>query len=73
MAAMVTAYSGKAMGKVATLQVFLYNLGNNRPPESIFPFIPLIVDLHKLLKVIGDALIEWGLLRRARTIYAQRL
>ena len=51
------------MGEVATLQVFLYNLGNNSPPESILPFIPLIVDLLKLLQVLSDALIEWPFLR----------
>jgi len=46
------------MGKIATLQVFFYNLGNNRSPESIVAFIPLIIDLYKLLKMISDALIE---------------
>jgi hypothetical protein len=42
MTAMVTADSGKPVGEVAALQVFLYNLGNSRPPESIVFFIPLI-------------------------------
>jgi len=59
------------MGKVATLKVFFYNLGNNRPPESILPFIPLIIDPFKLLKVIGDALIEWRFLRTAGAVYSQ--
>jgi hypothetical protein len=58
------------MGKVSTVKVFFYNLGNNRSPESILPFIPFIVDPFKLLKVISDALIEWCFLRGARTIYA---
>ena len=52
-------------------QEFFYNLGNNRPPESIFPFIPLIIDLYKLLKAISDVLIEWRLLRSAGAIYSQ--
>jgi len=38
MAAVVTADSGKAMGEAATLKVFFYNHGNNRSPESIFPY-----------------------------------
>jgi len=54
MAAVVTTDSCEPMGKVTTLQVFFYNLSNNRPPESIFPFIPLIIDMYKLLKVISD-------------------
>ena len=70
MTAMVTADSGEAMGEVATLQVFFYNLGNNRPPESILPLEALIIDLDKLLKVISDALIKWCLLRGAGAVYA---
>ena len=65
MATVLTAYTSKAMGKVATLKIFFYNLGNNRPPESILPFIPLIIDLDELLQVIGDALIKWHFLRGA--------
>jgi len=67
----ITADSGKPMGKITTVQEFFDYLGNNRPPESVLPFIPLIIDLYKLLKVISDALIEWRFLRRAGVIYAQ--
>jgi len=71
MTTVVTADSCKSLGEVATVKVFLYNLGNNRPPESIFPFIPLVIDPFKLLKMIGDALIEWRFLRRVGAIYSQ--
>jgi hypothetical protein len=57
------------MSEVATFQVFLYDFGDNRPPEPILPLITFIIYLHKLLKVISDALIKRALLRRARTIY----
>ena len=71
MAAVVAADSGKPMGKVAALQVFLDHLSNDRPPEAIFSLIPLIVYLHKLLKMISDAFIERRFLRRAGAIYSQ--
>jgi len=71
MTAVVTADPGKPMGEVATFQVFFYNLGNNWSPESIFPFITLVIDLYKLLKMISDASIEWCFLRQARTVYAR--
>jgi hypothetical protein len=65
----ITADSGKPMGKVATFQVFLYDFADNRPPEPIHTLITFIIYPHKLLKVISDALIKRALLRRARTIY----
>jgi hypothetical protein len=46
------------MGEVTAVQEFFDYLGNNRPPESIFPFISLIIHLYKLLKMISDALIK---------------
>ena len=58
MAAMVVAYTSKAMGKVTRLQVFFDYLSNNWSPEPIFPFIPLVIDPYELLKMISDALIE---------------
>jgi hypothetical protein len=57
------------MSEIATFQVFLDDFGDNGPPKSIIPFITFIIYLHKLLKVISDALIKRALLRRARTIY----
>ena len=71
MSAVVTTYTSKAMGKVATRQVFLYHFSYNGPPESIFPFIPLVIDPFKLLQVISDALIEWRFLRGAGAVYSQ--
>ena len=71
MATVLTAYTSKAMGKVAALKIFFYNLGNNRPPKTILPFITLIIELDELLQVIGDALIKWHFLRGAGQVYAR--
>jgi hypothetical protein len=66
----VTSDPGKSVGKVAAFQEFLDDFGDNRSPEPILSFKTFIIYLHKLLKVISDALIKRALLRRARTIYA---
>lgn len=71
MAAVVTAYSCEAMGEVAALKIFFYYFCNNRSPEPILPLEALIVDLYKLLKMIGDTLIEWRLLRIVGAVYSQ--
>ena len=70
MTTVVTADSGKAMGKVTTLQELFNNLTNNRPPESIFTLIALIIYPYKFLKVVSNILIKRALKGVSGMIYA---
>ena len=71
MAAVVAAHTSESMGKITAVQELFYHLGHNRPPETILPLIPFIIDLYKLLKMISDALIEWRFLIRTGAVYSK--
>jgi hypothetical protein len=47
MVAILALYPGKAVVQVATVQVAVNDLLEVRPPKSVRPFEPLLVDLNK--------------------------
>ena len=72
MVAIPALHPGKAVVQVATVQVAVNDLLEVRPPESIRPFEPFLVDLNKGFKMLFHAPVIIGRLGIPGTVNGGR-
>jgi hypothetical protein len=72
MVAIPTLHPGKAVLQVATIQVAVNDLLKVGPPEPVWPFEPVLVDLNKGFKMVFHAPVIIGRLGIPGTVNGGR-
>ena len=71
-AAVITSDTGKSMSKIAAVKIAADHLFNIRPPESVIPGKPVIINLQEGFKVILYAVIIVRFLRSPGAVFLRR-
>ena len=72
MAAVVTSYTGKAVAQIAAVEVTVDHFFDIRPPETVIPGKPVIINLHEGFNVILHAGIIVRVLRPPGAVLIRR-
>ena len=72
MAAVITSDAGETLMQVAAVEVTVDHFFDIRPPETVIPGKPVIINLHDGFKVILHAGIIVGVLRPPGAVFLRR-